>query len=117
MIPYAEVIGDPIDHSRSPELHRFWLEALEIEAEYRRSRVTLEGLGDYLAGRREDQAWRGCNVTAPLKQAVLPFLDGLSAAAEAIGAVNCVHRKGERLLGTNSDVDGIAEAIPRKAVA
>ena len=117
MIAYAEVIGDPIDHSRSPELHRFWLEALEIEAEYRRARVPLEGLGDHLAGRREDPAWRGCNVTAPLKQAVLPFLDGLSAAAEAIGAVNCVHRKGKRLLGTNSDVDGIAEAIPREAVA
>jgi shikimate dehydrogenase len=38
-LPYAEVIGDPIAHSQSPLIHNFWLEALNIEAEYRKTHV------------------------------------------------------------------------------
>ena len=38
-IPYAEVIGDPIAHSKSPLIHKFWLEKLGIEGDYRATRV------------------------------------------------------------------------------
>src|SRR5437868_12467099 len=71
-MPFAEVIGDPIEHSRSPEIHAFWLEQAGIAAEYRRRRVAKDGLESYLAEVRGDPAWRGCNVTMPLKmEAVL----------------------------------------------
>ena len=43
-LPYAEVIGDPIAHSKSPVIHGFWLEKLEIEAEYRKTHVKPEEL-------------------------------------------------------------------------
>jgi shikimate dehydrogenase len=105
MTPYAEVIGDPIAHSKSPAIHNFWLEALGIEAGYRAMLVT--DLSAYFRARRTDPDWRGCNVTAPHKQAVIPFLD----EASPIGAVNCVIREGDRLIGLNTDVDGVREAL------
>src|SRR5262245_654289 len=65
--PYAEVIGDPVDHSLSPAIHSFWLKALGIDASYGRRQVGRAEFPDYLAGRRADPAWRGSNVTMPLK--------------------------------------------------
>lgn len=111
MTAYAEVIGDPVAHSRSPALHRAWLTARGIDADYRATRVTPDGLAAHLAARRADSDWRGCNVTAPLKEAVLPYLACLSPEAEAIGAVNCVVPEPGGLAGFNTDVDGIAEAL------
>ena len=52
--PYAEVIGDPIEHSLSPAIHSFWLEALGIEASYGRRQVTRAELPAYLAEKRAD---------------------------------------------------------------
>lgn len=110
--PYAEVIGDPVAHSRSPAIHNFWLARLGIEADYRKARVRAEELGDYFASRRADPLWRGCNVTIPHKEKVADFLDQVDAKAAGIGAVNTVYRFGDSALqGTNTDVDGIAEAV------
>src|SRR6185295_5762182 len=105
MPPYAEVIGDPIAHSKSPAIHNFWLRSLGIDAAYRATRVT--DLNAFFEARRGDPEWRGCNVTAPHKQAVIPFLD----EASPIGAVNCIVRDGDRLIGLNTDVDGVNEAL------
>jgi shikimate dehydrogenase len=110
--PYAEVIGDPITHSKSPTIHNFWLEKLGIDADYRACHVKAEDLADYFASRRQDPDWRGCNVTIPHKQAVQPFLDRLDDKAKAIGAVNTVFRSGSAdLAGTNTDVDGVGDAL------
>ena len=105
MPPYAEVIGDPIAHSKSPAIHNFWLEKLGLQGSYQATLVS--DLNEYFRARRADPDWRGCNVTAPHKLAVIPFLD----EASAIGAVNCIVREGERLVGLNTDVDGIREAL------
>jgi shikimate dehydrogenase len=111
MIPYAEVIGDPIAHSKSPLIHRFWLQKLGLEADYRAVQVRPEALHDYLDSRRGDPAWRGCNVSAPCKQAVLPHLDDIEPSAERIGAVNAIVTRCGRLRGTNTDVVGITAAL------
>ncbi|MCB2072767.1 MAG: shikimate dehydrogenase [Novosphingobium sp.] len=109
---YAEVIGDPIAHSKSPLIHNFWLEKLGIDAEYRACHVRPDELADYLSRRRGDTRWRGCNVTIPHKEAIARLVDELAPAASAVGAVNAVVRKGDaNLFGTNTDVDGVAEAI------
>jgi len=110
-IPYAEVIGDPIAHSKSPLIHRFWLEKLGLEGDYRRAHVRPEALADYVASRSQDPEWRGCNVTIPHKQAVMPLLDTLQRQASRVGAVNCVYRMQGRFIGENSDVDGVLEAL------
>ena len=53
-VPYAEVIGDPIAHSKSPLIHKFWLEKLGIEGDYRADAGRPSELADYLGRRRAD---------------------------------------------------------------
>ena len=111
MTPYAEVIGDPVAHSRSPTIHRAWLDALGREGAFDATRVASPELAAFVAARRRDPSWRGCSVTAPHKLAIVPLLDGTTNAAAAVGAVNCVFRDGKRLMGTNTDVDGVLRAL------
>ncbi|HEV2079144.1 MAG TPA: shikimate dehydrogenase [Allosphingosinicella sp.] len=111
-VPYAEVIGDPIGHSKSPLIHNFWLRKLGLKAEYRATRVTPADLLRYLAGKRSDVSWRGCNVTSPLKQAAAGLVGAPAGLCEFVGAVNCVTRTPfSCLVGTNTDLAGIGEAL------
>lgn len=109
--PYAEVIGDPISQSKSPAIHGFWLEKAGIEAEYRACHVTSDGLADYIAARRADSGWRGCNVTMPHKQAVMPLLDRIDPLAARIGAVNTIVPEQGALVGYNTDAAGFLEPL------
>ncbi|MBO9725827.1 MAG: shikimate dehydrogenase [Novosphingobium sp.] len=110
--PYAEVIGDPIEQSKSPVIHGFWLEKLGLAGRYDRHRVPAERLADYLAERRADPDWRGCNVTMPHKQAIVPLLDRLDPLAAKIGAVNTVVRESDGTLsGYNTDAPGFLEPL------
>lgn len=109
--PYAEVIGDPIAQSKSPLIHRHWLAALGIEGDFLATRVAPDALPDFLARRRGDPDWRGCNVTIPHKVAVMPLLDRVDPGAAAIGAVNCIAPGPDGLVGRNTDIDGVAAAL------
>lgn len=111
MKPWAEVIGDPVAQSRSPAIHGAWLAEAGIDAAYHATQVKPDELADFFASRRDDPFWRGCNVTAPLKQAVIPFLDRLDPAVERIGAVNCIVPEPAGLTGYNTDVDGVFAAL------
>lgn len=112
---YAEVIGDPIAHSKSPLIHTFWLEALGLTGEYSAVRVNEAELPEYLSDRRTDPNWRGCNVTMPLKQAVAPFMAALDRPSSLIQAVNTViHREDRRIEGYNTDVAGVSEPLLRR---
>ena len=110
--PYAEVIGDPIAQSKSPTIHNFWLERLGIDAEYRPCHVRVDELEDYCAKRRDDFAWRGCSVTMPHKQAVMPLLYSVDKLAASVGAVNTIRPALDLLqVGTNTDVAGFLEPL------
>ena len=111
-VPYAEVIGDPIAHSKSPIIHQFWLRQMKIIGEYKAVRIRPAQLGDYLGDRRRDPNWRGCNVTMPLKEPVSAHVDDIDPVARRIGAVNTVinHSTG-LLIGTNTDFQGAHFAL------
>ena len=111
LIPYAEVIGDPIAHSKSPIIHRHWLDRAGIAGDYRAAHVRPEDLQAYLEARRRDPAWRGCNVTIPHKQSVIPLLDRLDPAARRIGAVNTIRPEQGQLVGYNTDYAGFLEPL------
>lgn len=108
---YAEVIGDPIAHSKSPLIHGFWLDALGIDADYRATYVTADGLADYFIARRADAAWRGCNITIPHKLAALDHVEDRGGVRDSIGAINLVFRDGDALVGTNTDAAGFYAPI------
>lgn len=109
--PYAEVIGDPISHSKSPAIHGFWLTALGIDADYRAAHVKPEGLAAYFDSRRADPNWRGCNITIPHKQAALDHVEDRGGIRESIGAINTVICDGDALIGTNTDAGGFYAPI------
>jgi len=114
-VPYAEVIGDPIAHSKSPLIHKFWLEKLGIEGDYRAVRVKRDELGPYFAQRRRDPLWRGCNITMPHKVAAMALVDDLAPAVRRIGALNTVAVYYDALRGLNTDWYGINLALPLDA--
>lgn len=111
-LPFAEVIGDPIAHSKSPLIHGFWLDRLGIKADYRACHVRPQGLEAYLAERRGDPAWRGCNVTLPHKLAVMDLVEDPGDVRSSIGAMNTLlHHPDGRITGTNTDAAGFLAPI------
>lgn len=109
---HAEVIGDPIVHSKSPLMHRFWLEKLGIEGDYRATRVAPPDLAAFFAQRVQDPLWRGCNVTVPHKVAALDHVPDPGGVRQSIGAINTVFRGEDgTLVGTNTDAAGFLAPI------
>lgn len=107
MKPYAEVIGDPISHSKSPLIHNFWAAKLGLGVDYRACHVLPDGLGDYIAARAGDPLWRGCNVTIPHKLAVMDHVADPGDVRSSIGAMNTIARGEDgALFGTNTDAGG-----------
>jgi len=111
MTAYAEVIGDPIEQSMSPAVYGFWLKALKINADYRRTQVKRADLPDYLAKRRADPDWRGCNVTMPLKLDAVALADDATDRAVAAGAANLLVPREGKLIAANTDVGGVIAIV------
>lgn len=112
-MPFAEVIGDPIEQSKSPTIHNFWLKELGIEARYDRVRVRRDELHNYLAERRIDAAWRGCNVTMPLKLDAITLADEASDRALGAGAANLLIPRDGKVIAGNTDVGAVAAILVR----
>ncbi len=110
------VIGDPIGHSLSPVLHRAVFGALRQRAGYTALRVPHGALPYFVATAR-CTGLRGFNVTIPHKRDILPLLDEVEPAAARCGAVNTVVRQGERLVGHNTDMEGLRLALARAGLA
>lgn len=112
MTIHAEVIGDPIAHSKSPLIHGFWIDALGIDASYRATHVEPHALAGYFAERAADPDWRGCNVTIPHKLAALDHVVDPGGVRMSIGAINTVFRGEDgALTGTNTDAAGFWSPI------
>ena len=112
--PFAAIVGWPVEHSRSPALHGFWLRQHGIDGHYGRLPVeptppSLEALVAFL--RRTPNA-RGCNLTLPHKIEIMPLLDRIHPEAARIGAVNTVIKRPDGTLeGRNSDGFGFLAAL------
>ena len=92
-------------------IHGFWLDLLGMDAEYRATKVTRAELQAFLANRRSDLSWRGCNVTMPLKLDALLAADDLTDRATAAGAANLLLVRDRKLLAANTDVGAIRDTL------
>ncbi len=102
------LIGYPISHSVSPQIHSAALAAAGLDGEYKLYPIApdeKQGLIDLLAKVRTGEI-HGLNVTIPHKQNVMPLLNELTPTAEAIGAVNTIVLKNDKLVGDNTDSGG-----------
>ncbi|NLA34448.1 MAG: shikimate dehydrogenase [Actinobacteria bacterium] len=110
VVRQAFVVGDPIEHSRSPDLHNAAFAAVGLAHTYGRIRANEAEIGAVITAARSER-WLGLSVTMPNKQAVIEHLDRLTPQAERLGAVNCVFWDGDRLCGDNTDGAGLVWAI------
>ncbi|MFO5441358.1 MAG: shikimate dehydrogenase [Dolichospermum sp.] len=99
------VIGHPVEHSLSPLMHNAALTNLGLDYVYLPFAIAPENLTTAIAGFASIGVV-GFSITIPHKQAILPLLSEISPIAQAIGAVNTVVNKGNKWLGTNTDVEG-----------
>jgi shikimate dehydrogenase len=105
----ACVIGWPVEHSRSPLIHDYWIRQLGLDAAYRREPVAPERFADFLA-HLADHGYVGANVTVPHKEAALD-LSKPDALAQAVGAANTLWRDAGVLRSTNTDVEGFVASL------
>jgi len=111
MKKWFAVIGDPIEHSKSPAMHNVWFEETSIDATYIPIHVSSEQLESAVAGLKTLGA-SGWNVTIPHKTAIIPYLDELDELALKMGAVNTVVRTTEgKLKGYNTDGIGFVRSL------
>ncbi len=106
----AAVLGSPISHSRSPDLHRAAYAALGLDWTYDAIEVTTASLADFLDSCGQPE-WAGLSLTMPLKTDVLPMLDEISETAARVGAANTVVFADGRRAGHNTDVAGMQRAL------
>jgi len=106
------LIGDPVEHSRSPAMHAAGFAALGVEAEYGLERVPADAPERIAAVLRRHAARGGGNVTVPHKAPAALALDEPSAAVCETGACNCFWQTEEgRVAGDNTDVTGIETVL------
>ncbi len=106
----AAVIGDPVRHSLSPRLHNAGCAALGLDWFYVACPVAKGQAAQAIEAMRT-LGIEGLSVTMPHKKSVAVAVDDLSPTAAKLGAVNCVRRDGDRLVGENTDGIGFVDSL------
>ena len=102
------VIGSPIKHSRSPQLHEAGFREFEIDAIFEKTEVLPEDIETFL---EEADSYAGIAVTVPHKEEVLKHVDHITEAASIIGAANTLYWENDELCATNTDAIGALKAL------
>jgi len=112
---FLGLVGYPLEHSLSPKIHLAAFQSCGLQGDYLLFPIfpdDKQGLEDLLARVRFGEI-TGLNVTIPHKQNVIQFLDELTPTAEAIGAVNTIYFRNNKLIGDNTDADGFLLDLKR----
>jgi len=104
------VIGNPIEHSLSPELHNYWIKSNGIDAIYEKKKIDKYELEQVILQIRKKKV-DGVNVTVPFKKAIIPFLDELTVEAEYTKSVNTLYLRDDKVIGHNTDITGFKTSI------
>lgn len=111
MAPYRfAVLGDPIEHSKSPVLHAAMLELAGLDGDYSRVRADAAVLAEAVADLRRGE-WDGLNVTMPLKSEAARRADSLAPDALSSGSVNTLVRSGDEVIGHSTDHAAFRELL------
>ncbi len=106
------LIGTPVEHSKSPAMYNYCFKKFGLDWAYLAFDVPREKVGEAIQAIRTLNL-RGANVTMPCKNAVIPYLDELSPAAQAIQAVNTIVNENGCLIGHNTDGCGYTQNLRR----
>jgi shikimate dehydrogenase len=109
------VIGDPIDHSLSPNIHSAAFRELNLENSYIAYRIPKEELSEGIESLKKIKI-DGFNVTIPHKVEMMKYLDKMDESCSVIGAVNTVTNTEGILKGYNTDMDGFLDSFKKKEI-
>ena len=109
------LIGTPVEHSKSPAMYNYCFDKYGLNCAYLAFDVDMDHVADAVAALRTFHVM-GCNVTMPLKNAVIPYLDEVSPASRAIGSVNTIVNKDGKLYGYVTDGMGYTGELRRGGV-
>ena len=104
------VIGKPIGHSKSPEIHKHFANQFDVKIKFRKDEVTPETLETWLADFLKDGG-KGVSITLPLKEAALNYADEISDRARLALACNVIYAKDERLFADCTDGFGLTKDL------
>ncbi len=113
MPQYIGLVGYPLKHSISPAFQQAGLDYYHLDIRYEAWEREPARLREVVNDLRKHQNI-GANVTVPHKEAVVPLLDAVDELAGCIGAVNTIVKRGDRLVGFNTDAYGLMEALEKE---
>jgi len=111
---HACVIGWPVEHSRSPLLHGYWLKKYGIDGTYTKRAVAPEAVAGFLQSLRAN-GYVGCNVTVPHKAAAFSAADEREDSAKAVSAANTLWLSDGKLVAANTDTYGYMTNLSQQA--
>ena len=110
------VIGDPIDHSLSPKIHKHWIERERIDvAAYQKINIKKENFSSDV-DRLIEEGYSGLNVTVPLKEDAYKYCDNTSEVAKTLKAVNTLIINNDGVYGDNTDPIGFEKSIANRGL-
>ena len=116
MTKQTAVIGFPIKHSVSPQIHNYWITKYNLNInEYKKIPVDPKNLNDFLQQCKKEQ-YRGLNITIPHKQTAFALCDSVSDDAAALKAVNTITFDDDKIIGDNTDAEGFYNSIPKELI-
>ena len=104
------VIGNPIDHSLSPQLHNYWIKKNNINALYEKKKLDFTEIKDFIIDIKQKKI-DGANVTVPFKRDVIPYIENLTVEAKDTQSVNTIYLENDQIVGHNTDVFGFESSI------
>ena len=103
------VLGYPLSHTLSPNIHNYWLSVYKLNGVYEKVEVSPKDLKYFFSN--NIMQYRGLNVTIPHKVDVFNYMDEVSDSAKVIGAINCITLSDNKLIGSNTDADGFMRGL------
>lgn len=108
------VLGSPVAHSRSPQLHAAAYRVLGVDWSYERIEVGEEGLAEFVAGLGPE--WRGLSLTMPLKRVALTMADVIDPLASELGQANTLVLGDHGIRAFSTDAAGVTGALAESGV-
>ena len=97
MIKKFLVIGNPIQHSLSQDLHNYWIKKNKIRASYEKKLIEEDGLKKLICDITEENI-HGANITVPFKNKIIPLLDSLTSEADISQSVNTIYKMKNKII-------------------
>ena len=104
------VVGNPIKHSLSPKLQNYWIKKYNIDAVYDKKLIEKKDIKTIIEEIKNNNI-RGINVTVPFKNIFTTMVDELSFIAKQTQSVNTIYKKGNKIIGDNTDAGGFESAL------